>query len=86
MAAFPQEVRHFAKTFVILQKARQQADYALDSQYSKLDVLAAIDRAERAIVRFDQADVQHRRAFVAHVLFKRRQGDDHGTITIRSAG
>ena len=85
MAAFPQEVRHFAKTFVILQKAQQQADYALDGQYSQLDVLAAIDRAERAIVRFDQADVQHRRAFVAHVLFKRRQGDDHGTITIRSA-
>ncbi len=52
MAAFPQEVRHFAKTFVILQKARQQADYALDGRYSKLDVLAAIDRAERSIARF----------------------------------
>ena len=72
MAAFPQEVRHFAKTFLILQKARQQADYALDGQYGKLDVLAAIDRAERSIARFEQTDVQHRRAFVAHVLFKRR--------------
>ena len=72
MAAFPQEVRHFAKTFLILQRARQQADYALDGQYSKLDVLAAIDRAERSIARFEQTDVQHRRAFVAHVLFKRR--------------
>ena len=85
MAAFPQEVRHFAKTFVILQKARQQADYALDGRYSKLDVLAAIDRAERSIARFEQADAQHRRAFVAHVLFKRRSGDDHGTIMTRSA-
>ena len=60
-----------AKTFVILQKARQQADYALDGQYSKLDVLAEIDRAEHAIVRFNQADVQHRRTFVPHALFKR---------------
>ena len=85
MAAFPQEVRHFAKTFVILQKARQQADYALDGRYDKLTVLGAIDMAERAIVRFEQADAQHRRTFVAHVLFKRRSGDDHGTIMMRSA-
>ena len=85
MAAFPQEVRDFAKTFVILQKARQQADYALDGRYSKLDVLAAIDRAERSIARFEQADAPHRRAFVAHVLFKRRSGDDHGTIMTRNA-
>ena len=85
MAAFPQEVRHFAKTFVILQKARQQADYALDGRYDKLTVLGAIDMAERAIVRFEQADAQHRRTFVAHVLFKRRSGDDHGTIMTRNA-
>ena len=85
MAAFPQEVRHFAKTFVILQKARQQADYALDGRYGKLTVLGAIDMAERTIVRFEQADAQHRRAFVAHVLFKRRSGDDHGTIMTRNA-
>ena len=72
MAAFPQEVCNFADTFVALQRARQQADYALDGRYDKPDVLAAIDRAERSIVRFEQADVRHRRAFVAHVLFKRR--------------
>ena len=85
MAAFPQEVCNFADTFVFLQKARQQADYALDGRYDRPDVLAAIDRAERAIARFEQADVQHRRAFVAHVLFKRRAWDEHGTITLRSA-
>ena len=85
MAAFPQEVRGFAKAFVILQKARQQADYALDGRYDKLTVLGAIDMAERAIARFEQTDAQHRRAFVAHVLFKRRSGDDHGTIMTRNA-
>ena len=72
MAAFPPEVRRFATVFAAMQKARQQADYALDGQYNKLDVLGAIDMAERAIARFEQTDAQHRRAFVAHVLFKRR--------------
>ena len=85
MAAFPQEVRRFAKAFVILQKARQQADYALDGRYDKLTVLGAIDMAQRAIAQFEQADAQHRRAFVAHALFKRRSSDEHGAVTIRSA-
>ena len=85
MAAFPQEVRSFADTFVLLQKARQQADYALDGRYDKLTVLGAIDMAEDTIAQFDQADVQHRRAFVAHVLFKRRSSDDHVVIATRSA-
>ena len=85
LAAFPPEVRNFADMFVALQKARQQADYALDGRYDKLRVLAAIDMAEDTIVQFDQAGVQHRRAFVAHVLFKRRSGDDHGAVMTRGA-
>ena len=85
LAAFPPEVRNFADMFVALQKARQQADYALDGRYDKLRVLAAIDMAEDTIVQFDQAGVQHRRAFVAHVLFKRRSSDDRGTIMTRRA-
>ena len=85
LVEFPPEVRNFADMFVALQKARQQADYALDGRYDKLTVLGAIDMAERSIARFEQTDAQHRRAFVAHVLFKRRSGDAHGTITVRSA-
>ena len=72
MERFPLEVRNFADTFVALQKARHQADYALEGQYDKLNVLAEIDRAEKAIVQFGQACIQHRRNFAAHVLFKRR--------------
>ena len=72
MAAFPIGVRDFASMFAALQKARQQADYALDGKYEKEDVRAAIDIVEGAIARFEQADAKHRRAFVAHVLFKRR--------------
>ena len=72
MQRFPLEVQGFADTFVALQKARQRADYALDVRFDKPDVLAAIDSAETAIARLGQADDQHRRAFVAHVLFKQR--------------
>ena len=72
MAAFPPEVRRFAAIFAAMQKVRQQADYALDGKYEKEDVRAAIDVAEGAIAVFEQADARHRRAFVAHVLFRRR--------------
>ena len=72
MQRFPPEIQGFADTFVTLQKARQGADYALDARFDKPDVLAAIDSAETAIARIEQADTRHRRAFVVHVLFKRR--------------
>ena len=72
LRAFPMEIRRFAEAFVELQKARQQADYAHEGQYSKLRVLAMIDAAEDAIVQFEQAEARHRRSFAVHVLFKRR--------------
>ncbi len=68
MAVFPPGVRDFAATFAALQKERQMADYALDGK----DMRAAIDIAEDAIAGFEQAGARHRRAFVAHVLFRRR--------------
>ena len=37
MRAFPKEIRRFAEAFVELQKARQQADYALEHKFSKPD-------------------------------------------------
>ena len=73
MRTFPKEIRRFAEAFVELQKARQQADYALEHELSKPDVLATIDTAEDAIVEFEQADARHRRSFAVHMLFKRRQ-------------
>ena len=73
MRTFPVEIRDFADTFIDLQQARQQADYAHEGEYSKPDVLATINEAENAISKFEQADVRHRRGFAVHVLFKRRQ-------------
>ena len=73
MPEFPVEIRDFAKAFVELQMARQEADYVLDTAaYRKSDVLGYIVSAERAISRFEQADVAARRAFAAHVLFRQR--------------
>ena len=37
MRTFPKEIRSFAEAFDALQKARQQADYALEHQLSKPD-------------------------------------------------
>jgi len=73
MREFPPEVCDFAEAFVALQKARQEADYALDADtYQDSDVLGYIAFADRAINRFEQADVAAKRAFVAHVLFRQR--------------
>ena len=73
MRTFPMEIRDFAEAFDTSQKARQQADYAHEGEYSKPEVLAIINRAEDAIVEFERADARHRRSFAVHVLFKRRQ-------------
>ena len=73
MRELPTEIRDFAKAFVVLQKARQQADYALDANaYRKSDVLGHIASAELAISQFEWAGVAARRAFAAHVLFRQR--------------
>ena len=73
MREFPPEICDFAEAFVALQKARQEADYALDTDtYQASDVLGYIAFADRAINRFEQADVAAKRAFVAHVLFRQR--------------
>lgn len=72
MQGFPPEIQDFADTFVVLQDARHQADYALRGRYDRLDALAAIDRAEKAIEAIARADVRCRRSFAAHVLFRQR--------------
>ena len=73
MREFPPEIQSFAKAFTTLQRIRHRADYALDGRYAKPDVLREIEAAETAIAWLERAEVQHRRRFAAHVLFKRRQ-------------
>ena len=73
LQTYPTEIRNFAETFVELQGARHEADYALEGEYFKSDVLALVDTAEDAVNEFGQADVRRQRGFAVHVLFKRRQ-------------
>ena len=74
MPEYSAAVRDFAKDFIAFQRMRQSADYALDSKlYYKSDVIAALDNAESAIERFGRANVEERRAFAAHALFKGRR-------------
>ena len=73
MREFPAEIRNFAGVFVMLQVERQKADYALDMEaYRTSDALAYMASAEWAIDRLERADIEGRRAFAAHVLFRRR--------------
>ena len=58
---------------MVLQEARQEADYALDTPaYEQSGVLGYIASAELAIRQFEQVSVDARRGFVAHVLFRQR--------------
>lgn len=59
MRAFPMEIRGFADTFIDWQKVRRQADYALEDEYSKRDVLARIDTVEGATARFGESRLPH---------------------------
>ena len=72
MQGFPHEIREFAETFVDLQKTRHQADYSYEAKYDRQDTLMAINRAENAIGQLEGANIEHRREFIAHLLFKRR--------------
>ena len=72
MQEFPHEIQEFAKKFVVLQNAQHQADYAYNANYDRQDTLAAIDKADDAISQLEGASIHHRRAFVVHLLFKRR--------------
>ena len=73
MQGFPHGIQDFADTFVVLQEARQHADYSYELTYDRENTLATIDRAADAIDQLKEASTEHRRGLVAHLLFKRRR-------------
>ena len=72
IAKFPEGVKRFADTFVIMQEKRHLADYAPNSGLCKSEVVQDILDAEVAIRRLSNAPALDRRAFAAFVLFKNR--------------
>lgn len=71
---FPDEIRDFANRFVYLQDRRHLADYDPLIRFGKSQVVADIKAAEQVIKAFQQASLKDRRAFAAHVLFRKRPG------------
>ncbi len=72
IAKFPKAIEDFANNFVALQEKRHAADYDPLVRLTKSEVVADIAAAKNAIVRFQAEPIKDRRAFAAHVLFKKR--------------
>jgi len=72
VSRFPNEIEDFANNFVIMQEKRHAADYDPFIRLTKSEVVADIRAAKQSIDRFRIAPIKDRRAFAAHVLFKKR--------------
>lgn len=69
---FPQGVRKFSEGFVRMQRLRQMADYAPDSDFSRSDVLQLVDEIEKDIAEFAAVPAADRAAFSVYVLLRMR--------------
>jgi uncharacterized protein (UPF0332 family) len=69
---FPKPIEDFANTFVTMQLKRHDADYDPFCHLTKSEVVQNIATVIQAINDFSAAPVKDRRAFCAHILFKRR--------------
>jgi hypothetical protein len=74
MKSFPKEIEDFATTFVTMQDMRHDADYDPMASFSKSQAEVAGRLVTGAIESFRKVPVQHRRAFCAYVLLRKRTG------------
>ena len=72
MAMFPRDIEDFGSLFVDLQVQRHAADYDPVARFTRSDVQAAIDAAEKAIKLFRAASIKDRRAFAAWTAMRAR--------------
>ncbi len=80
--AFPMEVRGFADTFIDLQKARQQADYPLEGEYSNRPRVKIRARNGVLLCNYPRA-AGHTKPF--HEIFSRRRSPLERSVTLRAA-
>ena len=71
-AGFPPEILHFAAFFVTMQQERHDADYNPSKRYTRQQVLSLIASTEIAIQQFENAEIKHKKAFGALILFGNR--------------
>ena len=69
---FAQGIQDFSGIFVTMQEKRHAADYDPSIRLTKSEVVADIGTARKAIIGFRAVSTKDRRAFSAHVLFKKR--------------
>ena len=69
---FPEAICTTAKTFVILQQRRHDADYDPILRFTRGDALAAIAMAEQAVANMLSCETVDRRAFAVMLLLQRR--------------
>jgi hypothetical protein len=72
MSRFPAQIREMAALFASLQARRHQADYALQAQNPRSQVLQLATETEVAIRAFEAANPTQRRSFAAHLPFRER--------------
>ena len=72
LRVMPTEVRDFAQLFVEAQEDRHQADYDPMWKRDKSAIEDRLAEVGHVIRRFGTVNAEDRRAFAAHVLFRRR--------------
>ena len=72
MRAFPPGIQGFGENFVDMQSLRHAADYAPDTQFTRLQVLDIISIAEVSIAALDSADRESRHSFAIYILLRQR--------------
>ena len=69
---FPPEIQEFGKAFAEMQRNRNAADYATESELSRAETMRLINQIEEVIDDFATAPIADRRAFSAYVLLRVR--------------
>jgi len=72
MKEFPADIQKFADAFVEMQELRHRADYSPTGTFYKSEVEQELDKVNLAIEDYEKAELKHRRAFAAFVLFRHR--------------
>ena len=72
MRAFPPGIQGFGENFVDMQSLRHAADYAPDTQFTRLQVLDIISIVENSIEALDSADRESKHSFAIYILLRQR--------------
>ena len=73
IAAYPEAVREFAKSFAEIQTARHRADYDPSASVSGSEARKSVNAAERLILAFENAPEADLRDFALRVLLAERE-------------